>query len=378
MSDGGEALVYRHFASYDVNAIVSVASALLLGILTLLVGFQSLNQYLGLIQLDPVTFSMTRAVFAGFVLVFSMIAFSRRTITEGILLMLVGLSSLIFSISELSFGIAGFGLVQLFFIASYMTAGIVFLSRAQWMTAAASLTMSSTIVISVFLDGNAYDVVFGIGMMVSGALFMAKGLKNLIFVGLDRNLSEKPHMTGTDMPVEYAQILVSTAGILSFATLSLVLGYYVLDSTGQSLSLYIVKMIMSVIVMIFGVYALSKGILSEGLMMFIVAMSTFIFAITSILHIEGPMILDLVMSFVFLIIAAEFIIKRAPLMTITSILLFLLFFLEPFESLSEILEVITMAVKLISGYAAIAAWVLFDTGRNIVPRSLRRQARWQL
>ncbi len=371
MDDAGEMLHYKHFASYDVNAIIVAAGAIMLGLLTVLVGFYPLNQTAELVAISPAAFSLTRMIMAGIVMAFAVIALLIRAITEAILLMLSGLSSLIFAISELTFGIAGFSLAYLFFTVAYLAGGLIFLSRGQMMLAAAALIMSATIVLSVFLNGTAYGLVFGCGMMVSGLLFLIDGLLNFAKIGLDRRVRKAARPVDRCSSVQYSQVVVSTAGILSFAILSLVMGYYVLDTSGNFLSLYVVKMILAVIVLAFGTYARSRGILAEGAMMFVLALSAFIFALTGILHIEGPVPLDFVMSFIFLVVAAEFVVKHDVLMSVTAVLLFLLLFLESFETLSEVLELVTVAVKMISGYLAITAWIYYDTGRDLRPRKKR-------
>jgi hypothetical protein len=309
-------LEYAHYSKLDINSTIPTVATILLGILTIIVGFYPLNQYFDFVILDSSTYAFTRLVFAVIVLIFSFIALYKRTITEGILLLLSGVSSLIFVLSEISLGIAGFSITYLFFTIAFLICAGIFLSRHQYLSGTASLIMSASIIIAVFVPDDIYDMVFGTGMMVSGSIFLTSGIKNLFTAGLDIDPKYRNCPIDGCSDGEYPHILVSTADILSFAMLSLVLGYYVLDTTGQSQQLYIVKILLSTIVMFFGVYAMGKGILDEGLMMFTVALSTFIFAVTHLLHVGGPIQFDLIMSFIMLAIAIEFAYKKDILMTL--------------------------------------------------------------
>ena len=151
-------------------------------------------------------------------------------------------------------------------------------------------------------------------------------------------------------PVEYAHSLVSTAGVLMFAILSLVLGYYVID--GDS-SLYLVKIVMSVITMGFGLYALSRGIATEGMMMYAVAMITIVTSAAHIVHIPDTEYLGMVVSFVFIPLAYRFAREGDWMMSIASALLFAMFFLGPFVSDAAYLEVIVAVLKAVSCVMAI-------------------------
>ena len=95
-------LEYAHYSKLDINSTIPTAATILLGILTIIVGFYPLNQYFDFVILDSSTYAFTRLVFAVIVLIFSFIALYKKTITEGILLLLSGVSSLIFVLSEIS------------------------------------------------------------------------------------------------------------------------------------------------------------------------------------------------------------------------------------------------------------------------------------
>ncbi|MCK9323714.1 MAG: hypothetical protein M0P07_07185, partial [Candidatus Methanomethylophilaceae archaeon] len=108
----------------------------------------------------------------------------------------------------------------------------------------------------------------------------------------------------------------------------------------------------------------------EGLMMFVLAISTFSAAILSLMHLEYPASLNMILSVVYIALTIEFFMKRDVLLFMTCLLIFLVFFLESFTEQAESLEVAITILKIVSAYSAIAALLFFETGKDVLPRNL--------
>jgi len=373
VSDDREVLRYGHYVTLNKYAIVPTACFIMLGFLLIIMAMWSLRSYT-----DPMmgheTYNLMRTIMSLVTIIFSLEAMRCRCISEGMLLLMAGLSSLIFSISEVSFGSTALSITYIFFSAGFLSSGYVFYKRKQMIITVGTLIFSSSILLPVFFSDQ-YDLITGVGFMVSGLVFLINGCYDTIRIGSGKELNRYVGYKDVCSKEEYAQMLVSTAGILSFATLSLVLGYYVLDTSGHSTSLYVVKFLLSIVVIMFGIYALGNGIVAEGLMMFILALSTLSGSVLSLMHIESPASLDMILSMVYIALSIGFFIKREILLFMTCVLIFIVLFMESFTHQAEMFEVAITILKVISAYIAIAALLFFETGKEVLPRNIRLRYR---
>ncbi|MCK9323782.1 MAG: hypothetical protein M0P07_07525, partial [Candidatus Methanomethylophilaceae archaeon] len=264
MKDGQASLKYEYYVNFSQYALMPTAASTVIGILLILSSLESLAPYFGL-NIDYVTFNIIKMVFAAITVIFSILILRVRQITEGVLLMLMGLSVMIFSIAELSFGYSELGIVILFFIAEFLACSIIFYVRKQYVYAIATMIFSIFAVFVNYTSNSEYNALFGLFVMMAGVIFLTFGLWSMISITSRkeyvRYISNKIFYSDA----EYANVLVSTAGILAFATLSFVLGYHAI--VGKDTQFNLIKLMISILVLAFGVYAVNKGILTEGLMM---------------------------------------------------------------------------------------------------------------
>lgn len=366
---GGQSILrYDHYVKLNRYAIVPTACFIMLGSLLLIVAMWSLRSYI-----DPMmgqdTYNLMRTIMSLMIILFAIEAMRCRCISEGMLLLMAGLSSLIFSISESNFETSGFGITYLFFSAGFLSSGYVFYKRKQFFITLGTIVFSIATLLPIFMPDH-YIIITGTGFMIAGLIFVLNGCYDTVKIGWGKEPKRYIGYKDLCSEDEYAHMLVSTAGILSFATLSLVLGYHVLDTGEHNVSLYIVKLLLSAVVISFGVYALSRGIIGEGLMMFVLAISTFSAAILSLMHLEYPASLNMILSVVYIALTMEFFMKRDVLLFMTCLLIFLVFFLESFTEQAESLEVAITILKIVSAYSAIAALLFFETGKDVLPRNL--------
>ncbi len=361
-------LRYGHYVTLNRYAIVPTACFIMLGFLLLIMAVWSLRSYI-----DPMmgqeTYNLIRTIMSLITIIFAVEAMRCRCISEGMLLMMAGLSSLIFSVSEANFGITALSITYIFFSAGFLSSGYVFYKRKQRMITFGTIIFSIATLLPLFLS-NYYEIITGVGFMASGLIFILIGCYDTIKIGGGKEPLRYIGYKDVCSKEEYAHMLTSTAGILSFATLSLVLGYYVLGTSEHSTSLYVVKFLLSIVVVSFGVYALNRGIVAEGLMMFVLALSTLSVSILSLMHIEGPVSLDLILSMVYIVLTIEFFIKREGLLCITCLMIFLVLFMESFTHHAALLEVVITILKAVSAYSAIAALLFYETGKEVLPMNM--------
>ncbi len=370
MKDGQASLKYEYYVNFSQYALMPTAASTVIGILLILSSLESLAPYFGL-NIDYVTFNIVKMVFAAITVIFSILILRVRQITEGVLLMLMGLSVMIFSIAELSFGYSELGIVILFFIAEFLACSIIFYVRKQYVYAVATMIFSIFAVFVNYTSNSEYNALFGLFVMMAGVTFLTFGLWSMISItsGKEyvRYISNKIFYSDA----EYANVLISTAGILAFATLSFVLGYHAI--IGKDTQFNLIKLMISILVLAFGVYAVNKGILTEGLMMLALSVTTLVSSIFGILGLEELTAFNLIMSFTFIPLAVCFAIEKDYLLLFTAVLLFLVLFMESFMNSTLALELAINVLKIISGYYAIGSWIYYDTGREILPRSLNRK-----
>lgn len=368
MTDHHGVLKYDHYVKLNRYAIVPTACFIMLGFLLVIMATWSLRSYI-----DPMmgqdTYNLIRTIMSLVTIIFAIEAMRCRCISEGILLLMAGLSSLIFSISEANFETAGLGITYIFFSAGFLSSGYVFYKRKQFIITSGTTVFSIATILPLFMSGH-YDLITGVGFMVAGLIFIVNGCYDTVKIGWGKELKRYIGYKDLCNKKEYAHMLVSTAGILSFATLSMVLGYHVLDTSEHSTSLYVVKLLLSVVVVTFGIYALGHGIVAEGLMMFVLALSTFSAAVLSLAHIEFPASLNMILSIVYVALTIEFFMKKDGLLCMTCFLIFLVLFLESFTHQAASLELAITVLKAVSAYSAIAALLFFETGKEVLPRNI--------
>lgn len=353
-------LRYPHYSSLGRFAVAPTAGTFSLALLCLTSACNSpwAMEILGLDQVSTGALTMMCSFLA---IAFAVVSMWARMITESILMLLMGVMTLIMSMSAVTTELTGFVIANLFFISGFATCAFIFKKRGQSLRFAACAVVCVTLLASSLPTGHSAGI-FGIGYLACGSLFLLSAVWKTYKVCVLKKKYELDCPRMHQSPVEYAHSLVSTAGVLMFAILSLVLGYYVID--GDS-SLYLVKIVMSVITMGFGLYALSRGIATEGMMMYAVAMITIVTSAAHIVHIPDTEYLGMVVSFVFIPLAYRFAREGDWMMSIASALLFAMFFLGPFVSDAAYLEVIVAALKAVSCVMAITSIVRYETGTRL-------------
>jgi hypothetical protein len=359
-------LKYAHSTNVNAYVLIPTVAAIVLGLLIMTMAVGCLGHVIG-IDIESDTYNVIRFVFACADMAFAYLAMKIRFISEGLLLLITGLSAAIFSVSETYFGMAGLNITYLFFSACFIVCCLAFRLRHNISATIGTGVFAITIVLGLLLP-EYYSWISGVGFFVSGVVFFCRGSRNCIRLCAGQKLKHQVRYKDFCSQTEYAGILVSTAGVLCFAAMSFVMGFYIIDETGQSDSLYAVKLILSLIVLGFSMYGIGNGHLDEGLMMFTVSLSTFMFAVCSLFGYQGPLFLDLILSFSYLPLIVTAVIKRKYIMTLTALLLFMVMSMEMLTEDAEYLELVITILKIVTSYTAVAALLYYETGRDILPK----------
>lgn len=363
--------MYRHYVKSNLSSAIPSASMIVLGVLLMFMSIWALREYMPF-YVDEYTYNIIRSTFSVFALLFAAIAMRAYCLSEGILLMIAGLSALTFAISELSFGASGFMISSLFFAMCFLICSLIFFLRKNYVITLSTLIIGVTVILG-FLSSNKFNEVVGIGFGISGVMILLIGCFMCIRIGAKTEDYVNDRTFRTETPEEYAHVLIETVGMLSFATMSLVLGFYILDASGHSMNIYVVKLALSIIVLIFALYAIEHGIIAEGLMMLILSLSAFMFSITSILGMQGPLILDFILSFAYIPLTIQFLVKRKYMTAVLASLMFLMLFMEVFSHDAHMLEIPIMLVKIVSIYTAVTALLYYEAGISIMPKLSGRE-----
>ena len=265
----------------DEATFLSVTAFMLIGLLMIWAGLNYLNSFWDFMEVDDGAYDVTKLIISAFVLIFSIHMFSRNLVTEGMVVMFTGISSLSFSLGALLLNVQGYEVLDILFSIGIYIAAILFIGRKNYLLGIASLSFAVSISFAYAIKTDGLNVLVGAGLMMSGLFFAYYSFGNLILGETGKNIF---HVTQNkisaiaekdrDRPFE----LVIVAGMYTFATLALLVGYEFLFVDYTSVPYCVAEFFLSLAVMSFALYALVRGMIPEGIMMLMFGLSCFIFA----------------------------------------------------------------------------------------------------
>ena len=155
-----------------------------------------------------------------------------------------------------------------------------------------ALLLAMTMVLTALFD---YDGILGtVGYYAAGIIFFFQAVYRLFYFHIYGTLDSKlmRHVRSDDG--EYSHTLVGTAGVLSFSILSMILCYYVLDGSHSS-PFYVMKLILSLVVLIFAFYAMNHGVFSEGFLMLGISINIALFSVMHLFHLLRILMLNYIL-----------------------------------------------------------------------------------
>jgi len=354
----------------DEATFLSVTAFLLIGLLMIWAGLNYLNGFWDFMEVEDGAYDVTKSIISAFVLVFSIHMFSRNLITEGIVVMFTGISSLSFSIGALFLDVQGYEILDIIFSVGIYLAALMFISRKNYLLGIASISFAVSISFAYAIKTDGLNVLVGAGLMISGVFFTYYSLGNLILGETGKNIfhvtqnkSTSISNEGRDRPFE----LVIVAGMYTFATLTLLVGYQFIFVDYTSVSYCVAEFFLSMAVMFFALFALVRGMIPEGIMMLMFGLSCFIFATVVIFGYVPSSLVDIISSIVLGITGVAFLLRREIMLSTISFLFFVGGITESIFHLYVLGGVFITIMGMIALYYAVSKWITMETGKKILP-----------
>ncbi len=356
---------YRYYSDLGKLALAPTIGAFILGMMCFMISVSSYFEILHITTIPTDAIWVQTGLCTILVLIFAVATMWARLITESIMMMLLGVMHMIFFISGSTSGLI---ISNIFCITGLGTCVAVFLRKKQYWRFAACLALCVNIIIAG-IQTELAGILIPMGYLIASVFFTLSGILKTYNVCVLKKTHRMDCTQIGQTAKEYAHTLVSTMGVLTFAILSLVLGYYVVD--GDS-SLYMVKFGLAIATLAFGMYALHHGIVTEGMLMYVVSMITIVTSFMHMFHLGHVELFSFIVSFALLPLAYRFFKEGEWMMSIVCVLLFVMFSVGYYVEDAAYLELLIAMIKAVSCIVAIASILHHETGSNILGRMIKK------
>lgn len=291
----------------------------------------------------------------------AIIAIHGRMITESIMMMLTGISVMIFAVADITYETNGLALMSAFVSSGLAICSYVFIKRGHPIRGSATFfTMIATIAISA----GHYNASFA-SYLISGLLFMISASKKTYVFCITKNskIITRDNLRQTDS--EYSALLIKTIGIFLIALLTLMYGINTIGRE-QYEGMELVRVILCLVLMGFGTYAVCNGIGQTGIFMFMTSVFGMTSSITNLIGIEIPGSFQQLISLAFISVFVVSYRNKDLVLFLISFLMFLAFLISPVSGIDEIFTISDMLLKIVTCTSAVLLWIRYDTGRDFM------------
>jgi hypothetical protein len=352
------------------SMFLSVAAFLMIGTMMLIAGAYYLNQVFGTLHIDNESYWMTRLILSLLIIALAFHSFSKHLITEGMTVLLIGLSALIFSITAIDTNTSGYWAVDVMFSFSISVSGILSLHKRNWLVGSGSLSAAVGIALPWAFKGLQHDLVCGVFLLIAGTLFTYYAFGCIIISETGRNILRITLNHGrtvaetADRPYEITAI----AGLTVFGLCGTLAGVGYFESGDVAAAYCIGLAIVSLTAMAFASYALMSGIIPEGLMMLLFSLDSLMFSTITLMGFQYSPIISSVIGLVLLSSVLAFAFRKEAVLTLASLTMSAgyLINLLPLSDIG-LSGMLVTAGSLVMIYYATSKWVLMVTGRHILP-----------
>lgn len=354
----------------DETTFLSVTAFMLIGLLMIWAGLNYLNGFWHFMEVEDGAYDVTKSIISAFVLIFSLHMFSRNLVTEGIVVMFTGISSLSFSLGALFLNVQGYEILDIIFSIGIYIAAVLFIYRKNYLLGIACFSFAVSISFAYLIKTDGLNVLVGAGLMISGVFFTYYSFGNLILGETGKNIfcvTQNKKFVGNESDRDRPFELVIIAGLYTFATLVLFVGYQFIFVNYTSVPYCVAELFLSLAVMFFAVYALVRGMIPEGIMMFMFGLSCFIFATVVIFGYAPSSLIDIITSLVLGIVGIAFIVRREIILSSVSLLFFFGGITEAVFHMYVLGGVFITLMGIFAMYYSVSRWVFMETGKEIFP-----------
>ncbi len=272
-----------------------IPGMILLGMLMIVIGVYYLNIVLNFTVLNTDTYNLTKAIMMSFVLVMGMYTLNKKSILEGLSMILIGTSTAVFSVTALITGNNGLIIMDVLIGITLLFISFVFMCRKDYVLFCGTFIGGVGFTIHSLFSGDANSIVMGITCALTGVFFLIHGVSVWYALCTDK----ERYSWQNDTRAKNAAKSVSSAGFVIMSLLSIMVGLYYLNNTLHFMTIdyipyNVAKIIMSAIIIYYAVLAFWGGNITSGMMSLMFGSSTFTFSASALAQgLGGVEILDI-------------------------------------------------------------------------------------
>jgi hypothetical protein len=304
--------------------ICRIAGFLIAGLLVFFMGIHYTNDTWVFMPIDLHAYNVVKLVLSVIVLCYAVYAFRNLVLLEGLVILILGTSSLIYSITYLLYSEGGLPIIDMIFSISLMAVAAQTLRNRDW-TISISLLAAS---IGFMLSGLELDgAIEGIPLLVSGTIMSSDAALQMMSAEISPNAVryDPGHV-----------LLTESVGIFILGITCLMVGIWYLDNvfslwSAESDPYNIAKVVLSATVLAFSFYAVRGGEFATGMMMMLFGTSALSFSLSVLIFGNSTVeLVDVVFGMVFFVSSVSAYFKGER---VRAVAFFLVFFAVTFYSL---------------------------------------------
>lgn len=293
-------------------------------------------------------------VSSALVMMMSVIAARTQMVTESIVFMISGSSVMIFSMADITFMNDGLSMVS-----AFMTLGILTGAFISYVHGDRLRCMATVVLAMALLTLPSGSIVISFPLcLLSGIIFMVMSTERAVVLTSCRDVAQEVSDMQSDP--QYAIMLMKTLGILLIALLCIM---YDLNTMGrkQYEGLEITRIIICSILIVIGVYVTSKGLGPAGAFIIITSGFGFTSSLMNVIGFSVPGGFQQIIALALIPVFYSAFMSGDRITFMVSLVVFLIFVLNPFLDSGIVFTVSDMALRVVSCIIALIAWIQYDT-----------------
>ena len=287
----------------------------------------------------------------------SVAAAGSRAVTESVVLLLSGISAMIFSVADMASSTDGLLLVSAFMTVGLGTGAFISIRRGDVIRGTATIAAASGfLLLPAGADAAAHAL-----LLISGLLFLGSGIRKAYVFGTGHGAKVSRRCNLTQNGSDYSAFLAKSMGVLLIAILTLMYG---INTVGyeQRAGLEMTRIALCVVLMCFGTYSVYNGISSAGAFMFMTATYGLVSSVMNLTGTGAPGAFQQLVALSFVPVVWSTFRNRETVLFLISILMFAAFVLNPITGGGAAFTVADMMLKAVSCASAVTLWIAYDTG----------------
>ena len=287
----------------------------------------------------------------------SVAAAGSRAVTESVVLLLSGISAMIFSVADMASSTDGLLLVSAFMTVGLGTGAFISIRRGDVIRGTAAIAAASGfLLLPAGADAAAHAL-----LLISGLLFLGSGIRKAYVFGTRHEAKVSRRCNLTQNGSDYSAFLAKSMGVLLIAILTLMYG---INTVGyeQRAGLEMTRVVLCVVLMCFGTYSVYNGISSAGAFMFMTATYGLVSSVMNLTGTGAPGAFQQLVALSFVPVVWSTFRNRETVLFLISILMFAAFVLNPITGGGAAFTVADMMLKAVSCASAVTLWIAYDTG----------------